>query len=393
MKSTVDALEVGESTSDADLPGFRVRRGKTRAVYSVQRRVGQKVVTLTIGKHGIFTPDAARKEAQVLLLSLAKGENPQAKKRREANLRDLTFEKLVELYLTHRRLKDRTKKDVRKEIPKHLAPWMNKHANEITRSMVVEQYNKVKEHGETQAGRIFRYAKAIFNHGIAMHKDDSTGVSDIRQNPIIVLNEMKLFPKPKRRQTYIKLTQLKAWLDALEKVQTKFPTFCDYILYTLFTGCRRSESSGLKWADFDLTDRSIIFRGTKNETDFHLPTGDYLTALLEKRKAIAPEDNEYVFPSTRLNGKGRKGPINDPRGAMDAITVLSGVTFTLHDLRRTFITIAEGLEISGYTLKRLLNHKLAGGDVTAGYIMSDVERLRGAMQRIENIILQTWKPS
>jgi hypothetical protein len=53
----------------------------------------------------------------------------------------------------------------------------------------------------------------------------------------------------------------------------------------------------------------------------------------------------------------------------------SGVAFTLHDLRRTFITIAESLGTPPYALKRLLNHRV-GDDVTGGYIVIDVERLR-----------------
>jgi integrase len=61
--------------------------------------------------------------------------------------------------------------------------------------------------------------------------------------------------------------------------------------------------------------------------------------------------------------------------------------FTCHDLRRTFITIAESLDIPAYALKRLLNHKM-NGDVTAGYIMSDVERLRKLMQQVTEYYLK-----
>ena len=64
----------------------------------------------------------------------------------------------------------------------------------------------------------------------------------------------------------------------------------------------------------------------------------------------------------------------------------SGIKFTLHDLRRTFITIAESLDISAYALKRLLNHR-DPNDVTANYIITDVERLRRPMQRICDTIL------
>lgn len=54
---------------------------------------------------------------------------------------------------------------------------------------------------------------------------------------------------------------------------------------------------------------------------------------------------------------------------------------TEHDLRRTFETTAERLDISYYTLKRLLNHK-TGSDPTAGYIVTSAERMREASQKV-----------
>jgi integrase len=50
------------------------------------------------------------------------------------------------------------------------------------------------------------------------------------------------------------------------------------------------------------------------------------------------------------------------------VAELSGVPFTIHDLRRTFITIAESLDIPAYALKRLLNHATTNF-VTADYII------------------------
>ena len=94
-------------------------------------------------------------------------------------------------------------------------------------------------------------------------------------------------------------------------------------------------------------------------------------------------DSPFVFP-----GDGIKGYLNEPRKQMNKVIEESGVEFTLHDLRRTFITVAESLDISGYALKRLANHKMAN-DVTAGYIISDVQRLREPMQRITNFLLES----
>lgn len=54
-------------------------------------------------------------------------------------------------------------------------------------------------------------------------------------------------------------------------------------------------------------------------------------------------------------------------------------------LRRSFASIAEA-EVSAYQLKRMLNHSM-GGDVTAGYIVSDAESLRDGMERVARKIM------
>ncbi|AOW58533.1 hypothetical protein BE843_09850 [Legionella pneumophila subsp. pneumophila] len=59
-------------------------------------------------------------------------------------------------------------------------------------------------------------------------------------------------------------------------------------------------------------------------------------------------DHGYIFPGTRAADH-----ITEPRKQMANITKLSGIHFTVHDLRRTLIIIAEGLDISAYALKRL----------------------------------------
>ena len=69
------------------------------------------------------------------------------------------------------------------------------------------------------------------------------------------------------------------------------------------------------------------------------------------------------------------------------VTKASGIRFTLHDLRRTFVTIAESLDIPHYALKRLLNHR-TDSDVTGGYIVIDVERLRAPVERVAQRILE-----
>lgn len=75
---------------------------------------------------------------------------------------------------------------------------------------------------------------------------------------------------------------------------------------------------------------------------------------------------------------------------MKYLTETSGIKFTFHDLRRTFITVAESLDISAYAIKRLVNHK-NGNDVTEGYIIANHDRLRTPMQRITDFFKENCK--
>ena len=77
----------------------------------------------------------------------------------------------------------------------------------------------------------------------------------------------------------------------------------------------------------------------------------------------------------------------EPKKAVAEVVTASGVRFSSHDLRRTFLTLADGLPgVSSYVLKGLAGHKAQ--DVTGRvYVQLPVEKLRGPVQTIERYIL------
>jgi integrase len=153
----------------------------------------------------------------------------------------------------------------------------------------------------------------------------------------------------------------------------------DYLRLILFTGMRRSEAMRLRWENVDLEGRTLTIPTTKNGDPLVLPLSSFLQTLLMERRQRFPDD-EWVFSA--VGGRGR---LQEPKKWVRKVAEASGIKFGLHDLRRTFVTIGESLDISWYTLKRLLNHR-EGRDVTAGYIVLDVERLRKPMERITEYI-------
>lgn len=141
---------------------------------------------------------------------------------------------------------------------------------------------------------------------------------------------------------------------------------------------RMLNMSMIHW--IDLKSKTITLQDTKNHEIHTLPMSDFVYELMERRSRN--KTSEFVFPA-----ESKTGYIYEPKKAVNRVVELSGVSFTLHDLRRTFATIADSLDLPAYALKRLLNHKM-NNDVTAGYIMKDVERLRKPMQQVANFILK-----
>lgn len=192
------------------------------------------------------------------------------------------------------------------------------------------------------------------------------------------LSQARAWYRVERRQTFIKSHELAVWSQGVMDLQNE--TLRDYLLLILFTGLRRQEAAQLQWSQVDLKAKTLTISNTKNRESHSLPLSDFLHNLLAQRKQVSGSD--YAFP-----GPGKGGHIIEPRKQMAKVIETTGIHFTVHYLRRTFITIAESIDIPAYALKRLLNHKMSG-DVTAGYIILDVERLRKPMQMIADFILQ-----
>lgn len=159
----------------------------------------------------------------------------------------------------------------------------------------------------------------------------------------------------------------------------------DFLLTTLFTGLRRSEVLALRWENIDLKANTLHLPSTKNGDPLTLPLSEFLAQLLTKR-AESAAGSLWVF-----SGPGKSGHLVETKKFLRRVAAGAGVSFTLHDLRRTFITIAESLDVPYYALKRLLNHRTSG-DVTGGYIVVNAERLRQPVELVAQRILELKEP-
>jgi len=93
-------------------------------------------------------------------------------------------------------------------------------------------------------------------------------------------------------------------------------------------------------------------------------------------------ESQYVF--TGSNGIQQ---LDNPYKQIKKVNEESGVKFTMHDLRRTFTTIASSLEIQLHVVQYLTNHSFT--DVTLKhYYQPTIETLRKPMEQINDYILE-----
>jgi integrase len=404
----------------------------TLTVKDARKECGKKVAALNDGVN-VTKEKQDRKQAEVVRLQ-------------EEKAHSTSLQESLDEYLNKGKLKPRTVSTYKDLCRLYLDDWLDKPAAEITREMVKARHTEIatgkrqrqklekevtKEGGkaklkkvlppdpkrkEAAADNCMRTLRAILNYAF---EDEEGGIP--YSNPVNILSsrKKKAWFKVDRRRTLIKNSDLPAWFKAVDGLDNHIMR--DFLLFILFTGLRRKEASTLKWNQVDFEEGCFTLIGgisgvTKNKEYHTLPLSDYLHTLLTNRKeglkielaqakaafansgkttlklhqsmlgrivlAESRLASQYVFP-----GEGKTGYIVEPKKAIDAVTAATGISFSCHDLRRTFATLAESLDLSSYTVKALLNHKQQTGDVTGGYIILNVDRLREPMQRVTDAII------
>ena len=392
-KTVLDNLPIPEGKSrpyyhDSETPGLglRVTSNGVKS-FMVQRRINKKPQIVTLGRYPEMTIQISRRMAIKALSSISEGVNP-TKQKEEKTLKDITLGQVFSDYIENRRtsLKANTQKNYVGTFNSYLIEWADKPIDDITGKMVLQKHREITKSSPSRANTVMRHLRAYYRFAINEY-EDSNNKPIFTYNPVDKLSHHKVWNREKRKQTVIKTYDLKKWYEAVmalpqhqyKDIYIESAETCrDLFLFILFTGLRRREASTLMWDNIDFKDHSLTIEDTKNHETHSLPLTPFLLEILERRKSDSP----YVFQGTTPDK-----PLNDPKKQLDKVRKISGVYFNLHDLRRTFITIAESLDINSYALKRLLNHK-DQRDVTGGYIITDMERLREPMNKITNYILE-----
>ena len=370
---------------DDDVPGFAVRVTPRSKSFVLEKRVDGVNRRITIGKCSELSLESARSQACIMLGDIAKGNDPKSGKRINT-LNDITLREVFQKFLEIKPIRKDTKRNYHFAINRHFNDWLDLPITSITKDMVEQRHhdltispNRLGTSGHGRANNALKKLSTLINFA-----SDRFGTSDeplIKENPVSRLSRNRSWHRIYPRQGIIPDHKLKQWYRAVNTLQHEVAR--DFMLFLLLTGMRFGETSKLKWSYVDFENQILVVPReiTKSDREHRLPLSEFLVALL-KRRYVYRRHSEWVFQSCRLKNKHLSGGV----GIVKRVRAKSGIMFTFHDLRRTFLTMGEKLDVPPYALKRLVNHSVSN-DMTGRYLILDVERLRSHMSRITHAFL------
>ena len=338
-------------------------RSKTFYLHATLHRRTHRV---RLGPWPIVAADEARAQCLTTLRRLYRGEPVKAVKPTTAP----TLATVLTEYLAARKLSTKASADLRSVIGVHGAAWADKPIDELDARAVATRYRLITATSPAPANRLLaalsaltRYARAA--HGVA----DATLVGRVRA----LLGGTE---EVAARDVTIPDDAQGKWARALagEPVQV-----ARYFKALQLTGLRANELRGLPLSGWDSAAGVIKVATTKNGKSHSLAAGEVLRTLMDDEAATV-ETGGLMFSI----------PVKVYRAACERIGDAVGIDWHLHDLRRTFATVATRTGVDAGMVKRLMNHSTSG-DVTAHhYIRLNVEDMRPAMQIVETRLHALW---
>lgn len=304
---------------DQSIPGFGlvVQPTGTKSYCFQYRNPQGKTVRITIGTHGTFTTDQARKKAKSLLGKVNSGDDPHALNLAEKEA--LTISELFDAYLKSAKFAQKTeitRNTDRGRITRHLNPLLGrKVADKLTLDQI-RRFQTDIENGKTaktvktgprglarvtggpgaarMAVRLLKsaYSWAAAEHLISINPAAAYKVAQDGKREAILEND-----------DYKKLFKA---IDELENEQRIRRQVADAIRVIALTGARRGEISGLRWRHVDMKKGVVVIpRGehkTGKQTDQPRVIGLPSAAQAIVARQEDGSSDEFVFPP--LSGKG-----------------------------------------------------------------------------------------
>lgn len=377
---------------DTELKGFLLVIGKRRKTFTVKgegwQNAKRKNVYAAIGQVGYITARDARLKAKECLTRIAKGlpafepeegDAATATVETESEPKGVTLDEAWERYRdAHMVRKNRSARTIASyadHVDRIFKDWRDRALKDLgdDPALVATKHDNITEaNGPYIANGAMRTLRAIYNHARKTHRYLPA------DNPVDAID----WNEETRRDTGMGPKELPGWFDELILLEN--PLRREFHLFSVLSACR---PGALKIAEIEHLDlrRRILHipapkGGSKKAFDIPLsrPMIRCLIRAIRLSRAMHPEHaGQWIFAAD-----SESGHIAEQKEDRSVLSKWA------NDLRQTFRTMAQSVEVPDLDIHILMNHALAG--VNAGYITRSAlmeGHLRRQQERISGAIL------
>lgn len=334
--------------SDADVPGLRVRIGKSGVkTFILRKRAAGKVKNITLGRYGPrFTLAQARRKARAIVSDLEAGKAPPAPQKRSQSTEG-TVRALVPKYLATK-TGLRSHAEIERVLNNHVLPMLgDRFADSITRTEITEFIDEIADRAPVMARAVHAQLSAFYTWALPR-------LERLPSNPC---RDAGRPDKPKARDRILSYEEIKAlWQVASDEA----PPWGPGLKLLMLTAARKSEVFEADHAEFDPKAKiwTIPADRAKSGMPHIIPLSP---AALEVVKSIdVSADSEKLFPALGNSERGPGGFSKVQKRFRAGIDKLlgrdDGDYWTLHDIRRTVATGLQRLGIRFEVTEAILNH-------------------------------------
>lgn len=342
--------ESGQSEySDSDVPGLRIRVGKSGIkTFILRKRVSGKLRNITVGRYGPrLGLAAARRKARQLISDIEAGKDV-SPARREGSV--LTIRAMLPQYIaskTRRRTVDETERIFRRYI---LPEFGDRIADMVTRAEVTKLIDEIATTAPAMARAVHAQLSAFYSWALPrldrMQSNPCRDAGRPRKSPSRdrVLNDREL--------------------EALWKLASAEPLpWGAGLKLLILTGARREEVFAADRAEFDTVANEWTIPAVRSKNG--LPHIIPLSPLALKVLATIPdhETSPKLFPTRTKANADDRGPSGFSKAQARirqslelAIAPDPVAHWTMHDIRRTVATGLQRLGVRFEVTEAVLNH-------------------------------------
>ena len=319
--------------------GIRIAPSGTKTWFVMRRDPDGKMRRRTIGRYPEISLAEARKRAAQISEEIVDGKSPTKKA-------SPTLTSVVDEWFARDQRENRSVAEYRRALAVDLLPsYGDKPIDSITKSDIRRIIDQVADRGAPiQANRLLAYMHRLFSWAVERDIIATSPATGIRP----IANEVS-------RDRTLSQSELAAVWKAAGDMGYPFGPFFQMLI---LTGQRRGEVAGMRWSEVDLENGEWIIPAERSKNGkahlVHLPP----LAMGKLNQIHGRHGCDLIFTT---NGQTPVSGFSKAKATLDWISGTTG--WTIHDLRRSFATIATGeLGVEPVVVDKILNH--SSGAVT-----------------------------